>query len=44
MSAASEKAMEKSPAKLPQTNDFSERAIRKIGSKPLNLQNYFGAG
>ena len=33
--------MEKSAAKLPQTNGFSGRAIRKIGPKPLNLQKLF---
>ena len=33
--------MEKSAAKLPQTNGFSGRAIRKIGPKSLNLQKLF---
>ncbi|HET9107027.1 MAG TPA: tyrosine-type recombinase/integrase, partial [Steroidobacteraceae bacterium] len=39
--AASEKALEKSPTKLPQTNGSFGRAIRKTSPKPLNLQELF---
>ena len=39
--AASEKALEKSPTKLPQTNRSFGRAIRKMSPKPLNLQELF---
>jgi hypothetical protein len=33
--------MEKGAAKLPRTNGFSGRAIRKFGPKPLNLRKLF---
>ena len=39
--AASEKALEKSPTKLPQTNGSFGRAIQKRTPKPLNLQELF---
>jgi NAD(P)H-dependent flavin oxidoreductase YrpB (nitropropane dioxygenase family) len=39
--AASEKALEKSPTKLPQTNGSFGRAIPKKTPKPLNIQELF---
>ena len=39
--AASEKALEKSPTKLPQTNGSLGRATWKNAPKPLNLQELF---
>jgi len=39
--AASEKALEKSPTKVPTTNGSFERAIQKRTPKPLNLQELF---
>jgi integrase len=39
--AASEKALEKSPTKLPQTNGSFAHAIQKRQPKPLNLQELF---
>jgi integrase len=39
--AASEKALEKSPTKVPQTNGSFGRSIQKRQPKPLNLQELF---
>jgi integrase len=39
--AASEKALEKSPTKLPQTNGSFAHAIQKRTPKPVNLQELF---
>ena len=39
--AASEKALEKSPTKLPQTNGSFGRVTWKNAPKPLNLQELF---